>query len=387
MPTGKVKATYFDSTAGISRADADKMPKRRIDCIDCHNAAGHPFSNPANLVDDALEEGRIDRSLPSIKARSDAIIQKASAISGPEAERAAKFAELIAAAAPQGEQKPTIKEAEQKFAAEMKRILLLSSFAAKDLTWKTFPNNVGHKDFPGCFRCHDGKHMNDKGEAIRLQCTLCHALPKVASDKGMLTVQSTVSPDLTPPSSHEEPNWMHDHRSQMDSSCAMCHGKIQWGTDGGSFCSNPACHGRKWPEMNLDARAARRRMPRSLQRQPSQAPPRRPSPTNRTRPRARSGRSSQQVSREKARPPSAACACRCRERRCRSHSLSRRSLGEFALERAAVHGKRARGLGNIALVLPQHALDVLPLQPVDRHRLAIYGTSSSPAWRLSATTI
>jgi len=253
---GKVTATYFDPTPGTSRAEVEKMPRRRIDCIDCHNAVGHPFSNPANLVDDALEEGRIDRSLPSIKARSDAIIQKASGISGSEAERAAKFAELIAAAAPQGEQKPKVKDAEQKFAAEMKRILLLSSFAAKDLTWKTFPDNVGHKDFPGCFRCHDGKHMNEKGEAIRLQCTLCHALPKVVGENGVRTVQSTVSPDLTPPSSHEEPNWMHNHRTQIDSSCAMCHGKIQWGTDGGSFCSNPACHGRKWPEMNLDAQTA-----------------------------------------------------------------------------------------------------------------------------------
>ena len=125
------------------------MPRRRIDCIDCHNASGHPFSNPANLVDGALEEGRIDRSLPSIKARSDAIIKKAAAISGPGSGAPAKFAELIAAAAPKGGRRPKTKEAEQKFAAEMKRILLLSSFAAKDLTWKTFPNNVGHKDFPG----------------------------------------------------------------------------------------------------------------------------------------------------------------------------------------------------------------------------------------------
>jgi hypothetical protein len=253
---GKVTATYFDPTAGMSRTEVEKLPKRRIDCIDCHNAAGHPFSNPANLVDDALEEGRIDRSLPSIKARSDAIIQKAEAIAGPEADRGAKFAELIASAAPQGEQKPEVKEAEKNFAAEMKRILLLSSFAANNITWKTFPNNVGHKDFPGCFRCHDGKHMNDKGEAIRLQCTLCHALPQVVGENGVRTVSSTVNPDLTPPSSHEAPNWMHDHRTQVDTSCAMCHGKVQWGTDGGSFCSNPACHGRKWPEMNLDLPAA-----------------------------------------------------------------------------------------------------------------------------------
>jgi len=253
---GKVTATYFDPTAGVSRADVDKMPRRRIDCIDCHNASGHPFSNPADLVDDALEEGRIDRSLPGIKTRSDAIIEKASGISGPEDERAAKFAAVIAALAPHGEQKPKVKEAEQKFAAEMQRILLLSSFAAPDLTWKNFPNNVGHKDFPGCFRCHDGKHMNAAGEAIRLQCTLCHALPQVVAENGVRSVVSTVSPDLTPPSSHEEPNWMHDHRTQVDSSCEACHGKIQWGTDGGSFCSNPACHGRKWPEMDLDAHQA-----------------------------------------------------------------------------------------------------------------------------------
>jgi hypothetical protein len=253
--SGKLTATYFDPTAGISRADADKLPRRRMDCIDCHNASGHPFGNPANLVDDALEEGRIDRSLPSIKARSDAIIKQAAAISGPEAERSARFAALIAAAAPPGGE-PKTKDAEQKFAAEMKRILLLSSFAAKDLTWKTFPDNVGHKDFPGCFRCHDGKHVNDKGQAIRLQCTLCHALPGVVAENGVRTVASTVNPDLTPPSSHEEPNWMHDHRTHLDSSCAMCHGKIQWGTEGGSFCSNPACHGRKWPEVNLDAKAS-----------------------------------------------------------------------------------------------------------------------------------
>jgi len=49
---------------------------------------------------------------------------------------------------------------------------------------------------------------------------------------------------------------MHDHRTKVDDSCKMCHGKIEWGTEGGSFCSNPACHGRKWPEMNLNVQAA-----------------------------------------------------------------------------------------------------------------------------------
>lgn len=253
---GKVKATYFDPSAGVSRADVDKMEKRRMDCIDCHNASGHPFTNPANLVDDAIEEGRIDRSLPSIKARSDAIIQKAAGIAGPASERAAKFAQLIADAGPKAGAS-TNQDAEKKFSDTMQQILMLTSFSSqrdgKPLTWKNFPNNVGHKDFAGCFRCHDGKHANEKGEAIRLQCTLCHALPKVEKDNGVHSVASTVTPELTPPDSHNEPNWMHDHRSKVDSSCALCHGPVKWGKDGGNFCANPACHGRSWPEMNLDA--------------------------------------------------------------------------------------------------------------------------------------
>jgi hypothetical protein len=253
---GKSTTTYFDASAGISRAEVEKMPKRRIDCIDCHNASGHPFTNPANLVDDAIEEGRIDRSLPAIKARSEAIIQKAAGVAGPEQERAAKFAQLIAAAAPQGGAAGT-KDAEKKFADVMQQILMLTSFSSeldgKPLTWRNFPNNVGHMDFPGCFRCHDGKHANEKGETVRLQCTLCHALPQVEKDNGVRTVASTVAPGLTPPEGHDAPNWMHDHRSKIDSSCAMCHGPIKWGKDGGNFCANPACHGRKWPEMNLDA--------------------------------------------------------------------------------------------------------------------------------------
>jgi hypothetical protein len=165
------------------------------------------------------------------------------------------FKKIIADAAPKGDLKPEVKAAEEKFAATMLEILKLSEFEAKDLTWKSFPNHVGHKDFPGCFRCHDGKHLNEKNEAIRLQCTLCHDIPQVTVDGTLKTVNSTVAPGLTPPDSHNAPNWMHDHRTQLDDSCAMCHGPIKWGKDGGSFCSNPACHGLKWPEVELNVQA------------------------------------------------------------------------------------------------------------------------------------
>jgi hypothetical protein len=254
--TGKdgKQITYFDASSKVGRAEMDQKAKRRMDCTDCHNAAGHPFKNPADRVDQAMSEGLIDASIPSIKARSNVIIEKASALHGPMEEQVPTFKKIIADAAPKGELKPEQKKAEAQYAQAMLQILELSEFEAKDLTWKSFPNHVGHKDFPGCFRCHDGKHFNDKGEAIRLQCTLCHDLPQVTVDGSLKTVASTKMPGLTPPDGHNAPNWMHDHRSKVDDSCAMCHGPIKWGTEGGNFCANPACHGRKWPELSLDAK-------------------------------------------------------------------------------------------------------------------------------------
>lgn len=251
---GKV-TTWYDPTSGVTPQQIEKLEKRRMDCIDCHNTTGHPFPNPANLVDEAIQDGRISRSLPAVKARALAVVEKAGTLTGTKDERAAKIDQAVAATAPK-DAKPAAAKDEKAFAEEMKRILLLTSFSGKNLTWRTFPDNIGHNDFPGCFRCHDGKHLDSQGQAIRLQCTLCHALPQVVREGGARSVPSTVKPDLTPLSSHGEPNFMHEHRGKVDDTCKMCHGKIEWGTEGGSFCSNPACHGRKWPEMNLDAKPA-----------------------------------------------------------------------------------------------------------------------------------
>lgn len=42
------------------------------------------------------------------------------------------------------------------------------------VTWGTYPNNLGHTDFPGCFRCHDGSHTEAGGAAITQDCGACH---------------------------------------------------------------------------------------------------------------------------------------------------------------------------------------------------------------------
>ena len=44
------------------------------------------------------------------------------------------------------------------------------------INWGTYPNNIGHTYFPGCFRCHDEQHANPAGKAITQDCNACHQL-------------------------------------------------------------------------------------------------------------------------------------------------------------------------------------------------------------------
>jgi hypothetical protein len=67
---------------------------------------------------------------------------------------------------------------------------------------------------------------------------------------------------------------MHDHRFKLDESCTMCHGKLEFGREGGNFCSNPACHGRSWPAVNLNVEAkANNAKPEEAKPAETKAPP------------------------------------------------------------------------------------------------------------------
>ena len=239
---------FFDSTLGITRAEVPaKTHGQRMTCVDCHNGVGHHFNNPADLVDDAIATGEIDRELPYAKARALELIGKADKLRGTAQQLAPKIEKLVDEAVPK--EVRADEELEDKFATAMKRILLQSSFSAEGINWRSFPYNTGHKDFPGCFRCHDGKHADAKGDTIPFQCNLCHNLPQTVGENGVYSVPSTLDPEDVEPRSHRNSNWMRDHAIQPREACSGCHGKIEVGKKGGSFCANPACHGREWPEI------------------------------------------------------------------------------------------------------------------------------------------
>ena len=80
----------------------------------------------------------------------------------------------------------------QAAAREVRAIYARNVFPGMNVKWGTYPNNIGHEDFPGCFRCHDDKHRSADGKVITQDCSACHAIlamdepdPKVLSDLGL----------------------------------------------------------------------------------------------------------------------------------------------------------------------------------------------------------
>jgi len=61
---------------------------------------------------------------------------------------------------------------------EVQRLYQANFFPEMKADWRAYPNNLGHKEWPGCFRCHDGLHKSADGKA-KIQasdCNSCHTI-------------------------------------------------------------------------------------------------------------------------------------------------------------------------------------------------------------------
>ena len=180
-------------TAYITGSDkgSANLPLREMDCIDCHNRPTRAFDLPGAGMDKAMAAERISPSLPFVKKQGLAILKRNYTT---RAEAAARIpAALIAYCQnsyPQAyrQQLAQVQQAAQALLAIYDR----NVFPAMKFTWGTYPDNIGHNDSPGCFRCHDGNHSSARGNAVTQDCGACHNLlamqetnPKILTDLGL----------------------------------------------------------------------------------------------------------------------------------------------------------------------------------------------------------
>jgi Cytochrome c7 and related cytochrome c len=182
---------YVSSDVKTTPQQLDQGEHRVMDCVDCHNRPTHTFEMPESAVDKRMATGNISPELPFIKKKAVELLK----VEYPDRERAqqkiigeltdfykTKYPEIYA----------TRRTLVQQSAEEVAAVYLRNVFPSMKLTWGTHPNNLGHMDFPGCFRCHDGSHTSADGQTIPNDCTTCHNLlatedpnPKILTDLGI----------------------------------------------------------------------------------------------------------------------------------------------------------------------------------------------------------
>jgi len=245
-----VMTEYISTDSNLTPEAIAKAEKRKMDCVDCHNRASHNFRRPEEALDQALALGQIAADLPYIKQEGVRVLEQKYAT---EAEAAAAIAAVenfykTSYASLYESRKADV----QKAVAGLQVIFDNTQFPFTGADWKTHANNIGHKDFPGCFRCHDGKHLSKDNQAIRLECNICHSIPQVALPGKPIPAIAVST--ATEPASHKSTTWLAQHRYQFDATCAKCHTVDNpGGKDDSSFCSNSACHDTKWVFAGLDA--------------------------------------------------------------------------------------------------------------------------------------
>lgn len=174
---------------------------RIMDCIDCHNQPTHIFHLPGKALDQSMARGEISASLPYVKKEGVELLQQKYSSQQQAAEQIPGALERV-----YQQKYPAIlaqRRADVDRAANaIVGIYRQNVFPEMKVTWGTYPNNLGHVDFPGCFRCHGTlQSSRDPSNVLTQDCNTCHSVlavdeanPKVLSDLGLTPTSGQPSP-------------------------------------------------------------------------------------------------------------------------------------------------------------------------------------------------
>ena len=178
--------------SGSKSSDVAKLPSHEMECVDCHNRPAHSFELAERALNRALSSGEIATSLPFIKKKGLELLNT-SYHDEEDASRqiTAGLQDFYRLSNPAvlSQQRTNLDRAGKALSAIYGR----NVFPDLKVTWGTYPNNLGHTDSPGCFRCHDGGHASANNKVITQDCAACHDL--LAADEASPEILKTLNLD------------------------------------------------------------------------------------------------------------------------------------------------------------------------------------------------
>lgn len=174
---------YVAKDVPLTPDQVDRAEKRTMDCMDCHNRPTHNFRTPDEAIDRALNSGKIARALPYVKREAVKVMSQ----SYSDTDKAFRaIDQSLTSFYRQSYPEVYIGRGAWIEAAvsEVQQAYATSVFPGMNVDSKTYADNIGHQRTPGCFRCHDGKHVSPAGKVIRQECGTCHTMPTVVESPG-----------------------------------------------------------------------------------------------------------------------------------------------------------------------------------------------------------
>ena len=226
----------------------EAMPTNLLDCIGCHNRPTHIYWTPTLGVDALMTAKRIPRDLPWIKKVAvEALVEEY-----PNSVTAHQGMQLAILGFYEKEY-PEIYQSRREdldnVIEAVRYIYDRNVFHDMKVSWKTYADNIGHKNWPGCFRCHDDKHVSKSGKIISKECTVCHTMPVRGplQPMGVTKSRSGVpwhpmdlrgkherilcnvchAAGFRPPNSCAECHRLDKNAPMMSGKCDYCHMKVQ----------------------------------------------------------------------------------------------------------------------------------------------------------------
>ncbi len=209
------KVIYRSTEVDISDEEIAAAEKREMDCIDCHNRPTHHYNPPARMINRAMAEGKIDPTLPGIKSvlvelLSDEYETTEQALTGIADGVRSHYSEDY----PDVTQ--TQNEAIESAISKAQMLFKTNIFPEMKVSWREFPDHIGHLNTPGCFRCHDGLHETEDGVVLTRDCNICHTIiaQELKTQEKFISLESL---DYKHPEDIDE-EW-------KETNCSDCHGE------------------------------------------------------------------------------------------------------------------------------------------------------------------
>jgi NapC/NirT cytochrome c family, N-terminal region len=208
---------YQDIYKTLDQEAMDTLELREMDCLDCHNRPSHQFLPPQKFTDDLIAAGKIPAKLPEVKTLAMQLFNNTFSTrdSGAKVIKEgtmdfynSTYPELLT------ENPEWIKQAIDGFLEGYNKNI----FPEMKTSWSAYPEHIGHSEFNGCFRCHNGNHESEDGMLISRDCNLCHTILA----QGTVELYETTSIDM--PLEFRHPVNIEEAWKEM--ACADCHSHL-----------------------------------------------------------------------------------------------------------------------------------------------------------------